>query len=198
MNNNFENKVKKLADINTRLDQQSKAIMNIEQIIPAVDRALRSTNEQLSQMAEIVDSLVQLVGVDAVSNAVGENRKKKVLQNEATRKTAVAQGLETGVLEVVDTIADDPATFIAFEELDDKDVRIEGSYYCLQLKGGPLAVYADELVGKQVGYKFKAKKLENHTDDTKLNTGVILGIFKRLPPKTESSKSEDQQAAQSS
>lgn len=188
--NNFQNKYKKIAGIHERADALEEALQEFGQ---GVERAIKTLQNQVSNMTEILDAVVASIGDKEVTDIVLQNRRERKLADEAKRKDSIAVGLEKGTIKVVDVVkvpaeGEDPNKYlIAIEEIrnspDGKEPlreKIEGSFIVTTVTIPQFKDKLPELLGKPVGTEFEAGKLP----DGAISTAVIVGLYERVPAPT--------------
>lgn len=184
---NFANKHKKIAGIHDRVDELSKVL---QEFGSGVERAVRTLQQQVSNMTEILDAVVGSIGDAEVTRIVLANRKERMLADEQKRRESIIAGIEKGTIKPIDKIVapaegEDPNKYlIALEELRNNPEgteppreKIEGSFVVTNLASAQLKEHMDKLVGKGVGVEFEAGKLQ----DGAISTAVVVGIYERVP-----------------
>lgn len=152
---------------------------DIPAIISATNQVVGNLNEQLSAAVEILDAVVQSLGVETVTEIIQETRRKRSAETEEGNRVAIELSLQgalegKGGLEVIEAATED-CVLVGKETSAEGEVRHPGRFTLNGLAEIP-ETYRNELIGKQVGFSMK---VENGA------TLEILELYGRVAPKGE-------------
>lgn len=137
--------------------QARNALARVESIEKVLSEIARETDESKNRMTsvmEVMDALVQLVGINEVQTVVGENRKERALKKQEQEIAAVKNLVESGVL-VSETTANTGNLLVFKETKEDGSEVLPVSrvqFMFEQLKPD----FQEQLKGKEVGSKIKS------------------------------------------
>lgn len=137
----------------------------IPNIVSSVSTGMGKVQQQVNQLAEVVEALVSLAGTEAVQKAVMENRKAADVRKVEAEVAQLAKAVETGALKTADAVADNCVLVFAEYDKEGKPLEVNGRS---QFSVGQLQPqFKDELMGKKVGatitspegHKFEVKEI---------------------------------------
>jgi len=113
---------KKTSNALERLDQVEKTVMNI---VSAVNNSISQLGNQIGGVTEVLDAVVQTLGVETIQKIMSENRVAKAEAQAESEKAALAELLAKGDIKAVDKVSE--KSIVVGRETDkDGTVRLPG------------------------------------------------------------------------
>lgn len=113
---------KRIQDLTARMEEYEKSMT---QLIPSINNALGSINQQLSAQAEVLEGVVESFGRDKVEAAVKASRERRIQQTMESEKKALEDLRASGELVAVPLVTE--KSVIVGREYDaDGSVRVPG------------------------------------------------------------------------
>lgn len=149
---------KKVAGLSERLDliedaveQQSKGT---QQIIVAVNTALGQLGQQGSETREMVDALIQAVGVDVVQGIMEQNRLNAMKDAAEKTKANIAQAVKDGKLVKADKVSE--KTLIVGKETKEDGTEVPPGFAAIGLQQVKKE-FREKLTDQSVGFKMETE-----------------------------------------
>jgi hypothetical protein len=155
MGNTFDRQVsmrKKASDAMTRLDGLESEVDDLKQSFPRFAMGVQSVtskiNNEISDLREIVDAIIQLVGPSKVQRVMIENRLTKLQADADASSNAIAKKVEDGQLAKGDKVTE--SSLIVGRESNADGTVIEPGYASFVF-GQVHQAFKEKLLNQSVG-----------------------------------------------
>lgn len=125
------------------------ALQRVQDIEDAMQQVVVSFTQEITKINETCGVLIDMLGRDVFEAALTSKRDTAETNAVAAQKKALAEGVEAGVLKVVDTIADSSLLVLTEKTADGKPLKY-GSRVQVPL-GQVKEQFRAQFVGKKVG-----------------------------------------------
>lgn len=142
---------KQAGDALARLDEIEKVLT---QLPLAMNQALNRISQQVSQIAEQLNAVVGILGVDAVAKAIQEERNAKDIADAERTKAEIEKGLAEGKLLLQDVVTEE--SIVTGVEYDKDGGVIVPGFIAAKFTDIE-EEYKANLLGKGAGFEFATK-----------------------------------------
>jgi hypothetical protein len=151
--NKAMNALEKLDVLSKTVDALSNEVSQMKEvlqnIIPAINKSFGNTNQQVSELIEVVDAVVTTLGREVIEQAMVSARKAKAETEAASQKLELDTAVASGKLVSVDKVTD-KSVIVGKETNPDGNVRHPGR---VQVQYARVeAEFQGKILGQPVGF----------------------------------------------
>lgn len=122
----------------------------LERFVGSTSQAVTEIQQQLAQYQELLDAVIQVVGVESITETVLESRRQKLIDGANELREGIAKKVEAGTLKATDTITE--TSFLLCGVTDGNGNKIEEARVGVNVPQ-LLKQFKDAAIGQKAGHK---------------------------------------------